>query len=209
MARIGRIALLGAAGVGAAAMWWRRNPSACPYNQRFWVQAPHPFITRDRLREALAPESGERLLEIGPGTGYYALPVAEWLGPAGTLELLDVQQDFLDHTTSRAREHGLSNLVPTLADAQAMPYDDATFDGAYLATVLGEIPDRSAALRELRRVVKPGGRRGVRRAVRRPPHGHRGRPAPRGRGRGPELRAALRAAIRVLRAFSRPVAACR
>jgi ubiquinone/menaquinone biosynthesis C-methylase UbiE len=158
MARIGRIALLGAVGVGAAAMWWRRNPSACPYNQRFWVQAPHPFITRDRLREALAPEPGERLLEIGPGTGYYALPVAEWLGPTGTLELLDVQQEFLDHTTSRAREHGLSSLVPTLADAQAMPYDDATFDGAYLATVLGEIPDRSAALRELRRVVKPGGR---------------------------------------------------
>jgi ubiquinone/menaquinone biosynthesis C-methylase UbiE len=149
---------MGAAGVGAAALWWRRNPSACPYNQRFWVQAPHPFITRDRLRETLAPEPGERVLEIGPGTGYYALPVAEWLGPTGTLELLDVQQEFLDHTTSRAREQGLANLVPTLADAQAMPYDDATFDGAYLATVLGEIPDRSAALRELRRVVKPGGR---------------------------------------------------
>jgi ubiquinone/menaquinone biosynthesis C-methylase UbiE len=158
VARVGRIALLGAAGVGAVALWWRRNPSACPYNQRFWVQAPHPFITRDRLREALAPEPGERLLEIGPGTGYYALPVAEWLGSTGTLELLDVQQEFLDHTTSRAGEHGLSNLVPTLADAQAMPYDDASFDGAYLATVLGEIPDRSAALRELRRVVKPGGR---------------------------------------------------
>jgi ubiquinone/menaquinone biosynthesis C-methylase UbiE len=158
MARLGRIALLGAAGVGAAAMWWRRNPSACPYNQRFWVQAPHPFITRDRLREALAPEPGERMLEIGPGTGYYALPVAEWLGESGTLELLDVQQDFLDHTTSRAREHGLSNLVPTLGDAQAMPFEDAIFDGAYLATVLGEIPDRNAALGELRRVVKPGGR---------------------------------------------------
>jgi ubiquinone/menaquinone biosynthesis C-methylase UbiE len=158
VARLGRIALLGAAGVGAVALWWRRNPSACPYNQRFWVQAPHPFITRDRLREALAPEPGERLLEIGPGTGYYALPVAEWLGSSGTLELLDVQQEFLDDTTSRAREHGLSNLVPTLADAQAMPYDDASFDGAYLATVLGEIPDRGAALRELRRVVKPAGR---------------------------------------------------
>jgi ubiquinone/menaquinone biosynthesis C-methylase UbiE len=158
MARLGRIALFGAAGVGAAALWWRRNPSACPYNQRFWVQAPHPFITRDRLREALAPEPGERLLEIGPGTGYYALPVAEWLGESGTLELLDVQQEFLDHTTGRAREQGLTNLVPTLGDAQAMPYEDATFDGAYLATVLGEVPDRGAALRELRRVVKPGGR---------------------------------------------------
>ena len=158
MSRVGRLALLGAAGIGGVALWWRRNPSACPYNQRFWVQAPHPFITRDRLREALAPEPGERLLEIGPGTGYYALPVAEWLGDSGTLELLDVQQDFLDHTTTRGREHGLSNLVPTLADAQAMPYDDASFDAAYLATVLGEIPDRGAALRELRRVVKPAGR---------------------------------------------------
>jgi ubiquinone/menaquinone biosynthesis C-methylase UbiE len=158
MARPGRIALLGAAGVGAAAMWWRRNPSACPYNQRFWVQAPHPFITRERLREALAPQAGERVLEIGPGTGYYALPVAEWLGSSGTLELLDVQQEFLDHTAGRARELGLENLVATLGDAQAMPYEDAVFDGAYLATVLGEIPDRGAALRELRRVVKPGGR---------------------------------------------------
>jgi len=158
MDRLGRIGLLAAAGVGAAAVWWRRNPSACPYNQRFWVAAPHPFITRERLREALAPAPGERLLEIGPGTGYYALPVAEWVGPSGTLELLDVQQDFLDHTMGRAREHGLSNIVPTLADAQAMPYGDATFDGAYLATVLGEVPDRSAALRELRRVVRPGGR---------------------------------------------------
>ncbi len=53
------------AAVAGAALWWRRNPSACPYSQRFWVQAPHPFITRDRLREVLAPKPGERVLEIG------------------------------------------------------------------------------------------------------------------------------------------------
>src|SRR3954464_9048766 len=64
------------AAVVAVALWWRKNPSACPYNQRFWVQAPHPLITRARLREALAPRPGERMLEIGPGTGYYSLPVA-------------------------------------------------------------------------------------------------------------------------------------
>src|SRR5437588_482208 len=71
-----------AAGVGAlagAALWWRTHPSACPYSQRFWVEAPHPLITRSRLRDALGPVSGERLLEIGPGTGYYSLPVAKWL----------------------------------------------------------------------------------------------------------------------------------
>ena len=57
-------------------MWWRKNPSACPYSQRFWVQAPHPVITRERLLEVLAPSPGERVLEIGPGTGYYSLDVA-------------------------------------------------------------------------------------------------------------------------------------
>ena len=157
MSRLGRIALLGAAGVGAAALWWRRNPSACPYNQRFWVQAPHPFITRERLREALQPREGERLLEIGPGTGYYSLPVAEWLG-AGTLELLDLQPEFLEHTTRRAQAEGLSNLLATTGDAQSLPYEDDRFDGAFLVTVLGEIPDQDRALRELRRVVRPGGR---------------------------------------------------
>ena len=51
MSVLGRAALVGAAAVGAAAVWWRRNPSACPYGQRFWVEAPHPFITRARLRD--------------------------------------------------------------------------------------------------------------------------------------------------------------
>jgi ubiquinone/menaquinone biosynthesis C-methylase UbiE len=102
--------------------------------------------------------AGERLLEVGPGTGYYAVPVAEWIGPSGSLELLDVQQDFLDHTARRAAERGLENLRPTLGDAQRMPYPDAAFDAAYLVTVLGEVPDQDAALRELRRVVRPGGR---------------------------------------------------
>ena len=35
----------------AYALWWRRNPSACPYALRFFVELPHPFITRARLRE--------------------------------------------------------------------------------------------------------------------------------------------------------------
>jgi ubiquinone/menaquinone biosynthesis C-methylase UbiE len=153
-----RAALVAAAGgVIAAALWWRRNPSACPYGQRFWVEAPHPFITRARLLETLAPKPGERLLEVGPGTGYYTLDVAEALGE-GQLEILDVQHEMLDHTTGRAGERGISNITPTLADATRMPFEDARFDAAYLTTVLGEIPDQDAALRELARVLKPGGR---------------------------------------------------
>jgi ubiquinone/menaquinone biosynthesis C-methylase UbiE len=152
--------LLGAATAAtlAAALWWRKNPSACPYGQRFWVEAPHPFITRDRLQEVLRPQPGERLLELGVGTGYYSCELAEWVAPEGTLELFDLQQKFLDHTMRAAAARGLTNLVPTHGDATQLPYDDASIDGVILTAVLGEIPDRAAALQEIRRVLKPNGR---------------------------------------------------
>jgi ubiquinone/menaquinone biosynthesis C-methylase UbiE len=115
-------------------------------------------ITRDRLRSVLRPEPGERLLEIGVGTGYYSLDLAEWVAPEGTLELFDLQQEFLDHVMRRAAERGLENLVPTQGDATALPYEDASMDAVVLTAVLGEIPDTAAALHEIRRVLKPSGR---------------------------------------------------
>lgn len=153
-----RAAGLGAAGVLGAALWWRRHPSACPYNQRFWVEAPHPLITRPRLREALAPAPGQQILEVGPGTGYYALEVAAWIGPDAHLHVFDLQQQMLDHTLLRAEQRDVRNIVAMQGDARSLPYADDMFDAAYLVTVLGEIPDQEAALRELARVVKPGGR---------------------------------------------------
>jgi len=158
MRAAGRLSLVAGGAVLGAALWWRKHPSACPYSQRFWVDAPHPFITRERLKEILEPQGGERLLEIGPGTGYYTLPVAGWLSPAGRLDIVDVQQEMLDHTMGRLREAGVEHVRPNLADARELPFPDDTFDGAYLVTVLGEVPDQDAALRELGRVVRPGGR---------------------------------------------------
>jgi len=152
-----KLALGAAVATIGSALWWRKNPSACPYNQRFWVEAPHPFITRTRLEEALRLQPGETLLEIGPGTGYYSLDVANRIAP-GTLHVFDIQQEMLDHTMRRARENGIDNIEPRQGDARVLPYEDGTFDAAYLVTVLGEIPDQEKALDELQRVVKPGGR---------------------------------------------------
>jgi ubiquinone/menaquinone biosynthesis C-methylase UbiE len=176
-----------------AALWWRRNPSACPDNQRFWVQAPHPLITRARLVDALAPAAGERLLEIGPGTGYYTLEVAERVGK---LDVFDLQQEMLDHTMRRASEAGLRNVEPRQGDARHLPYGDASFHGAYLTTVLGEIPDQQAALDEFARVLRPGGRLVVGEIAVDPPF-----------GRGSVLRKqAERAGLRFVRRVGGPLA---
>jgi ubiquinone/menaquinone biosynthesis C-methylase UbiE len=153
-----KLALLAGGALLGAAWWWRKNPSACPYGQRFWVEAPHPFITRQRLRETLEPLPGERVLEIGPGTGYYTLDLAGWVGSEGAVEIFDLQQEFLDHTLRRAADRGLSNIHATRGDAQALSYEDDSMDAVVLVAVLGEIPDPAAAMREIARVLRPGGR---------------------------------------------------
>jgi SAM-dependent methyltransferase len=145
------------AALAAAYWWWRRHPSPCPYGLRLWVQVPRPFLTRARLREALALSGGERVLEIGPGTGYYTPELAHWVG-YGTVEILDIQQEMLDHTMRKVERLGIRNVSPQLADSVELPYPDESVDAALMVTVFGEIPDGDAALREIRRVLKPGGR---------------------------------------------------
>ena len=145
----------------AAIVWAlraRRNPAAFSFSQRVFLNLPRPFIQRPALLGVLAPAPGERLLEIGPGTGYYTLDVANAIMPGGRLDILDLEQQMLDATLQRAGEQGVANIVPTQGDAQALPYPDALFDGAYLVATLGEVPDKDATLREMHRVLKPGGR---------------------------------------------------
>ena len=65
---------------------------------------------------------------------------------------------MVDDTMQQAHALGISNLLPTRGDAQALPYPDGHFDAAYLVATLGEVPDKERALRELRRILAPGGR---------------------------------------------------
>jgi ubiquinone/menaquinone biosynthesis C-methylase UbiE len=154
-------ALLGAAVAGAAAVTAGvilSDQAPYPYAQRRLLDVPLPLLTRRRLDVLLQPRAGERVIEIGPGTGLQSLHVAPQLGAGGELTIVDVQQEMLDHVMARAAVRSISNISSHRADACALPFGDGEFDAAYLVTVLGEVPDRLAALTELRRVLRPGGR---------------------------------------------------
>ena len=151
-------ALLLAAGAATWATRARRNPAACPYTQRLFLDLPRPFMRRQTLRDMLDLAPGERVLEVGAGTGYYSLDVARQIAPEGRLDVLDLQQSMLDELMRRATDRGITNIEPIVGDAQNLPFPHATFDAAFLVATLGEIPDRDQALRELRRVLKSGGR---------------------------------------------------
>jgi ubiquinone/menaquinone biosynthesis C-methylase UbiE len=147
-----------AAAAAAAAAWWYTDSAPYPYAQRRLLDLPLPFLTNRRLDALLGIRPGERVLEIGPGTGLQALHVAGLLGSEGRLDIIDVQDDMLEHVMRRARAAGITSITAAKADARQLPFPAATFDAAYLVTVLGEIPEPAAAVRELRRVLKPTGR---------------------------------------------------
>jgi ubiquinone/menaquinone biosynthesis C-methylase UbiE len=152
------LAVVAAAAVATTAAWWYTDSAPYPYAQRRILDLPLPFLTNRRLDALLGIRPGERVLEVGPGTGLQALHVAGLLGDEGRLDIIDVQEEMLDHVMSRAQASGITSIAAAKADARQLPFPDATFDAAYLVTALGEIPDPAAAVRELRRVLKPTGR---------------------------------------------------
>jgi ubiquinone/menaquinone biosynthesis C-methylase UbiE len=153
------LCLVVAIGAGVAArVWSHRSPAPMPHWMRWVLFLPRTSQSADRLKAILQPRPGERLLEIGPGVGIHALPVGAALAPAGTLHVLDVQWEMLTDLRRRAAQAAINNIREVVGDAQRLPYLDRGFDAAYLISVLGEVPDEQAALRELHRVLKPGGR---------------------------------------------------
>ena len=113
-----------------------------------------PWRSRDRILKRAGLRAGERTLEIGPGAGWISEAAVEKLAPTGRLVCLDVQMQMLRKVRARlgARTPGLVQ-----ASGSRLPFRDGAFDRAFLIHVLGEIPDKPAAVAELHRVIKPGG----------------------------------------------------
>lgn len=109
-----------------------------------------------RVLDAFGVGPGRTVLEIGPGTGYYSVGTAWRVGPAGRLICVDLQQEMLEHARKKVEAAGLRAFF-VRGDASALPLRPGAVDHVLLVTVLGEIPDRTAALREIRRVLRMGG----------------------------------------------------
>ena len=119
---------------------------------------PAAFAMLAPLQAILAPRAGERVLEVGAGNGFYTLEIAAGVRPGGTVDILDAHPELLAEAMRAARARGLRNIRPTLGDARYLPFEDDAFDAAYLVAALGDQPDGTAALAELRRVLRDDGR---------------------------------------------------
>lgn len=148
----------------AIAVVWRiasqRQSLPCPVWLHWLVELDNPFARTNRagfIVETLELAEGMNILDAGCGPGRLTIPLARGVGPTGRVVALDIQPGMLDRARSKATAEGLANVefVTSGIGNSGLPAD--LFDRAVLVTVLGEIPDRAAALADLFRVLKPGG----------------------------------------------------
>jgi ubiquinone/menaquinone biosynthesis C-methylase UbiE len=105
-------------------------------------------------RMQLAP--GHKVLDVGCGIGGATLRFADAVGPGGLAAGVDVSSTLIDVATRRVGER--CGVQFRIGDARGVPYPAASFDFAYSERVFLYLPDRLAAIHEMARVVKPGGR---------------------------------------------------
>jgi ubiquinone/menaquinone biosynthesis C-methylase UbiE len=100
--------------------------------------------------------AGQSLLDVGCGPGTITADLAAIVAPGG-VTAIDVSTDVLDAARNVAAERGLTNVEFTVADVNALRFADGTFDVVHAHQVLQHLADPVAALREMRRVCRPGG----------------------------------------------------
>jgi SAM-dependent methyltransferase len=108
----------------------------------------------EALVEYAQPQPGMRVLDLASGTGEPAISLAMRVGAQGHITALDLSADLLEIAKGRAQERGLKNLSTQQADAQALPFDDGSFDLATCRFGVMFFRDVKLALQELHRVLR-------------------------------------------------------
>ena len=116
------------------------------------------WLPPQEVIRALAVQAGATVVDLGAGTGYFALPLALAVGTAGRVIAVDAQDEMLELLRKKISSSAASNIELVRAEADRIALPDSACDLIFLANVWHEIPDRVAALAEAKRVLKAQGR---------------------------------------------------
>lgn len=138
----------------------RRQSLPCPSWLQWMVEAENPLTRTTRaaaILDHLEIEPGMTVLDAGCGPGRVTIPAALRVGNTGEVVALDAQAGMIDRVRQKLDEAGLCNVRLVQAGLGEGRTDRSRFDRVMLVAVLGEIPDRSAAVNEVFNALKPGG----------------------------------------------------
>jgi len=149
---------------GVVFIAWRyiseRVKLPCPPWLAFLVELDNPLFRNNRAATIIAGldvKPGMRVLDVGCGPGRLTIPLAREVGPDGQVVAVDLEPRMLNRVKAKAENARLRNVELHQARLGMNQLDLGAFDRAVMVTVLGEVPNKDAALCELWAAIKPGG----------------------------------------------------
>ena len=124
--------------------------------QQARAESHNLVVRRNTVLAALNLRIGERVLELGCGGGYYAYEAARFVGPTGRVCAIDISPDQVAAAQRRCAEFAWVEC--RVADIATPPYGDAEFDALFAVQVLEYLVDLDGGLRQIQRMLRPGGR---------------------------------------------------
>ena len=112
----------------------------------------------DEVVRVLNLKSGENIADIGAGSGYFTVPFARKVGPAGKIYAVDIDREMLAYIEQRARQENLQNIQTVLADPHDPQLAPGSVDLIFICATLHHITDRAKYYPLLARALRPGGR---------------------------------------------------
>jgi ubiquinone/menaquinone biosynthesis C-methylase UbiE len=125
------------------------------YYEEYWSDQLRP--AQEKLLEMAALQPGRRVLDLACGTGLVSIPAAVAVGPQGSVVATDISQKMVDRTAQEATRQGLANISCERMGAEELKLTDNLFDVALQSLGLMYVPEPVVSLREMLRVLKPGG----------------------------------------------------
>lgn len=119
------------------------------------------ILPPEEILEKLAVTEGDIFIDVGGGTGYFAIPASRIVGPKGKVFALDTSTEMIDELKNRISENNITNITVLQSQKYKLPIPDGTGTFALVSSVLHEVEDGKKLLTEVYRVLLPGGRLGI------------------------------------------------
>ena len=132
----------------------------CPAWLSWVVELDNPLFRNDNAHtiiQHLDLGPGMKVLDFGCGPGRLTIPIAQKIGPEGQVTAFDIQEKMLDRNRAKALAANLGNIQYVQGGAGEGKLGSSAYDRALLVTVLGEIPNKDAVVKEIFEALKRGG----------------------------------------------------
>ena len=135
-----------------------QNPDVEKFIQRFEIESREIYHNREAIIDAMGLSKGMDAADIGAGTGFFSLMMAQRVGPEGSVYANDIAENFLDHINKTSKEAGLKNIKTVLGEDKSTNIPPNSIDLAFICDTYHHFEYPVYMLESLREALRPGGK---------------------------------------------------